>query len=174
MTDINVKESAQDAEIIETTSAEVVEEVTSKEVIKFSKFEIKVLFNPALDGVKLNDINKEDRVKLIKLKISLGKIAKELEEYEKTVVESFKDEAYKNLETKAQETEATEEIKEEFKKLQDEITTKVNEICIEEYNKEVSIESEYICEETFFQAISTIDLAALGGYEYLYNKLVKK
>lgn len=179
MTDIETNNTAEYAEIIDTTSAEVVKETVEttteeKESIKFSKFEIKMLFNPALDGVKLTDIEKEDRIKLIKLKIQLGKIAKELEEYDKAVVESFKDSEYTSLEEKANSTDATEEIKKEFEELQQKINTKINETCVEEYNKEIDIESEHISEDTFFKAISTVDLVGLGGYEYLYNKLVKK
>lgn len=172
MTDIDINETAVDAEIIETTSAEVVKE--TKEELTFSKFEVKVLFNPAMDGVKLIDIDKEDRIKLIKLKIELGKVAKELEEYEKTVVESFKDETYKQLEEGSTKEDATEEIKKEFKELQESITAKVNEVCVEEYNKEIHITCAAISEDTFFKFISTVDLVSLGGYEYIYNKLVKK
>lgn len=143
-------------------------------MMKFNKFEIKMLINPALEGVKLNDISKEDRIKLIKLKIQLGKISKDLQDYEKTVVDSFKDDNYTNLESKANDKEATEDDKKNFEELQKEINAKINEILIEEYNKEVEIECEPIEEDTFYNAISTVDLTALGGYEYLYNKLVKQ
>lgn len=143
------------------------------ENIKLSKFEIKVLFNPALDGMKLNDVDKEDRVKLIKLKIELGKIVRELEEFEKTLVESFKDDEYKSLEESSNKEDATEETKEEFKKLQESINKKINECAVEEYNKTVDIDFDGISEDTFYKVASTIDLAALGGYEYIYNKLVK-
>lgn len=152
-----------------------VEEIKEeKNVIKLSKFEIKMLFNPVLDGVKLTGVSKEDRISLIKLKIELGKIAKELEEFEKVVIESFKDDNYKSLEQEASKEDATEEDKENFKKLQEEVNKKINESCIEEYNKEVCIECDPISSETFFNVISTVDLTALGGYEYIYNKLVKE
>lgn len=143
-------------------------------IIKFSKFEIKMLVNPALDGVKINEVSKEDRVNLIKLKIQLGKINKELQDYEKTVIDSFKDDNYTNLESKANSSEATDEDKQKFEELQKEINSKINEILIEEYNKEVEVECEPISEETFYKTITTVDLTALGGYEYLYNKLVKQ
>lgn len=149
-------------------------EIVEENVTKFSKFEIKMLFNPAFNEIKVNEIeSKEDRISLIKLKIKFGKVAKELEEYEKEVVESFKDENYKNLESESSKEDATEEIKTEFKKLQENINVKINEVCIEEYNKEVEIEGAFISEECFYKMVSTIELTALGGYEYLYNKLVK-
>lgn len=144
------------------------------EKIKLSKFEIKVLFNPALDGVKLNDVDKDDRIKLIKFKIELGKIVKELEEFDKTVVESLKDDHYKELEEASNKEDATEKTKEEFKNLQESINKKINECAIEEYNKEVELDFDGISEDTFYKTMSTVDLTALGGYEYIYNKLVKQ
>lgn len=143
------------------------------EKIKLSKFEVKVLFNPALDGVKLNDVDKEDRIKLIKLKIELGKIVRELEEFDKTVVESLKDDHYKSLEEDSNKEDATDEVKEEFKNLQESINKKINECAIEEYNKEIELDFDGISEDTFYKIMSTVDLTALGGYEYIYNKLVK-
>lgn len=169
MTDIDIKEPVEQTE--EITSVEVIEDDNT---VKLSKFEIKVLFNPSLDGVKLNEVSKEDRIKLIKLKIELGRIAKELEDYTKTVIESFKDDEFKKLEEAAQKDNATEEDKKKFEEFQNNINTKINEVCMEEYNKIVDIKDAKISEDTFFNTISQADINTLGGYEYLYNKLVKK
>lgn len=158
----------------DVTDATIIDEVSDVNTIKFSKFEIKMLFNPVLDGAKLNEVSKEDRVKLIKLKIKLGETAKELEAFEKTVADSFKDAKYKKLEEASTSPEATDEDKAKFAELKDKLTPKMNELLVEEYNKEIEVECEGVSEETFFGALIETDLTALGGYEYLYNKLVKK
>lgn len=167
-----------DAEVIDQPTTETVvnttEETKEVESIKFAKWEVKMIFNHALSSIKINDVSKEDKRNLIKLKIELGKVQSELDAYEKSVVESLKNEEYTEGEKAAQEPDATEEVKEKFKELQTKLEKSANELCMEEYNKEISIECAHLTDETFYMIADSFDMTMLGGYDYIYNKLVKK
>lgn len=166
MTDINIT----DAEVIDQPITETTEVV---EHIKFIKWEIKMIFNGALSSIKINDLPKEDKINLIKLKIKIGKVHSELEAYEKSVVESLKDDTYTDGEKASQNKDATEEDKEKFKELQKKLEKIANETCMDEYNSEVTIECKHITDETFYKIADSFDMTMLGGYDYIYNKLVK-
>ena len=143
------------------------------EGISFSKWEVKVIFNNALASVKVNNLNAEDRINLIKLKIGLGKAAASIQEYEKTVVESLKDDTYTDAEKAAQSPEASDEDKEAFAKIQSKLEKDASEACMSEYNDAIRIPCKYLTEETFYSIAEYFDMQMLGGYDYIYNKLVK-
>lgn len=181
MTDMHITEPVG-AEVIDQSTTNEATEATEptadakKEVesIKFAKWEVKMIFNAALSSIKINNISKEDKINLIKLKIGLSKVQSELETYEKSVVESLKNDEYAEYEKAVQEVGATEEAKVKFKELQKELEKSANEICMEEYNKEVSIECAHLTDETFYMIADSFDMQMLGGYDYIYNKLVKQ
>lgn len=166
MTDINITESV-DAEVIDQPITEQVE------CIKFAKWEIKMLFNSALSSIKVNDLPKEDKINLIKLKIEIGKVHSELEAYEKSVVESLKNETYIAAEKASMTNDATDDVKEKFKELQKELEKTASETCMDEYNSEITINCKHITDDTFYVIADSFDMTVLGGYDYIYNKLVK-
>lgn len=157
------------------TDATVIEnnEEASKNMITFSKWEVKMLFHPSLSEVKITDVDKEFRANLIKLKIALGKVDEELKEYEKSVIDSLKDEKFTELEKEASKEDAREEAKDLFEELKNQVSKEANELLVPKYNETVEIECEKIDEKTFYSIVSSIELTALGGYDYLYKKLVK-
>lgn len=170
MKDIDTK-NITDVEVIDEPITKVDNEA-EVEGIKFAKWEIKMIFNTAISSVKVSDVSKEDKINLIKLKIELGKIDTQIKEYEKTVVESLKTDEYNAAEQSAQ--SGTEEDKTKFKDMQLKLEKDASEICMTLYNEEVSIECKHLSEETFYQIADLFDIQMLGGYDYLYNKLVKK
>lgn len=163
---MNVNEPI-DAEVID----QPVEEVKG---LEFAKWEIKMIFNQALSGIKVNDIKKEDKLNLIKLKIELGEYASKLQEYEKSVIDALKNDEYIQAEKAAQSADASNEVKSKFEELMHNLEKEANDTCMKEYNTIVTIDCEKLSKDVFYCIADTIQLELLGGYDYIYNKLVKK
>ena len=145
--------------------------------LEFSNWEIKALFNTALSSIKLNDIDKDEKINLIKLKIELSKITEQIHEFEKTTIESLKTKEYTDLEQTVNSVDASKEDKELFSKMQNDLDKEANAVLLEMYNTIVTVNVNKISEDTFYKIADTLDSVApvtLSGVNYIYNKLVKK
>ena len=55
------------------------QEEVKENVIKASRFEVEQLLNPFIGNIKITNLSKEDKIKVIKLKLELSKVTKEIE-----------------------------------------------------------------------------------------------
>lgn len=139
-----------------------------KMLINATKFELEQL-NQFTSTLKVNGLEKESKIKLIKLKIELSKIVKEIDEFRKTTVDSIKPDNYDELQQ-----DLTENGKQKFEEAQKELNTKFQEIVVPFYNTLVSIEFEKLTPDEYFSLMAENDLPELAGYEYVYNLLVSE
>lgn len=139
-----------------------------KMLINATKFELEQL-NQFTSTLKVNGLEKESKIKLIKLKIELSKIVKEIDEFRKTTVDSIKPDNYDELQQ-----DLTEKGKRKFEEAQKELNTKFQEIVVPFYNTLVSIEFEKLTPDEYFSLMAENDLPELAGYEYVYNLLVSE
>ena len=137
-------------------------------LINATKFELEQL-NQFTSTLKVNGLEKESKIKLIKLKIELSKIVKEIDEFRKTTVDSIKPDNYDELQQ-----DLTEKGKKKFEEVQKELNTKFQEIVVPFYNTQVSIEFEKLTPDEYFSLMADNDLPELSGYEYVYNLLVSE
>ncbi len=142
-------------------------------IIKASRFEIEQQLNNFLGNLKIEGLSGAGKYSLVMLKIELSKIAKEIEDFRKTTIESIdKPKGYTELEVKPV-SERTDEEKETFKKLQEEYNDKFTEVALPYFNEVVEIPFNFITEDDFKHIVEHNELNVLFGYEYIYNKLVK-
>lgn len=154
---------------------ESTEEVKDK-VIEVTRFEVEQLLNTFIGSVKINGLSSEDKIAIIKFKLELSKVIKEIEEFRKTTIDSLeKPEKYDELKESAEKEGADEETKKLFKEVETEYNAKFSEIAIPYYNASVAIPFEGITEDGFFNIVANNNTELLVfGYEHLYDKMVKK
>lgn len=140
----------------------------SVNVIEATRFELEQL-NQFTSTLKVTGLEKESKVKLIKLKIELGKIVKEIEEFRKTTVDSIKPDGFDELQQ-----DLSEKGKKKFEKEQEELNKKFQEIMVPYYNVKIGLEFEKLTSEDYYILVGANELPELGAYEYIYNLLVQK
>lgn len=151
-----------------------VESVEVKE-IKASRFEIEQQLNNLVGSIKVKDMSKDGKLAMVKLKLELSKVMREIEDFRKTTIESInKPEKLDELKEAAAKEDATDEIKAMFKEIETEYNKEFAEVAIPYYNNIVSLPFDFISEDDFYTIVSNNDLEALFGYDYLHSKLVKK
>jgi hypothetical protein len=144
--------------------------------IEVTRFEVEQLLNTFVGNIKINGLSAEDKIAIIKFKLELSKVIKEIEEFRKTTIESLeKPEKYDELKESAEKEGADEETKKLFREVETEYNKKFSEVAIPYYNASVSIPFEGITEDAFFNILTNNNTELLVfGYEHLYDKMVKK
>lgn len=143
--------------------------------LKASRFEIEQQLNQYIGNLKVEGLSADAKLALVKLKIELSNVTKEIEEFRKQTIESInKADNFDELREAAQKEDATEEEKQAYKKVEDEFNNKFVEIALPYFNETVEIPFDYISKEDFYELVKHNDVNVVFGYEYIYNKLVKK
>lgn len=146
----------------------------NNETLKASRFEIEQQLNLYIGNIKVEGLSKEAKLALVKLKLELSDIVKDIEAFRKKTVESIdKPENFDELKAAAEKEDATEEDKKAYKEAETEFNTKFAEIAVPYFNEIVEIPFEHISKEDFYKLVENNDTNVIFGYEYLFNKLVK-
>ena len=147
------------------------QEEVKENVIKASRFEVEQLLNPFIGNIKITNLSKEDKIKVIKLKLELSKVTKEIEDFRKTTVESLdKPENFEKLKEGA-----SEEDKKAYKEVEAAYNMKFSEVAIPYYNTYIDIKADHISEDAFFSIVADNNMdMAVFSYEQLYKQLVNK
>lgn len=142
--------------------------------LKATRFEIEQQLNQYIGNLKVEGLSADAKLALVKLKIELSNVTKEIEEFRKQTIESInKADNFDELREAAQKEDATEEEKQAYKKVEDEFNNKFVEIALPYFNETVEIPFDYISKEDFYELVKHNDVNVVFGYEYIYNKLVK-
>lgn len=146
-----------------------------KKVLKASRFEIEQQLNQYIGSLKVEGLTSKAKLALVKLKIEMSKVVEDLDNFRKKTLESIdKPENYNELKSAAEKEEATKEDKEAWSKVEKEYNEKFAEVALPYFNEVVELPFDYITEEDFYTLVEHNDVNVVFGYEYVYNKLVKK
>lgn len=145
-----------------------------KKVIKATRYEIESQLNNFVGSIKVNGLDKDCKLALVKLKIKLGEIVEEISEFRKKTVEgTIKPEGYDNLKQKVIYNKATNEEKAEFNKIENEYNKELGDILLPYLNETINVEFDGITEDDFWKIVENSEVDIIFGYEYLKKKLVK-
>ena len=151
------------------------EKKKKKKVLKASRFEIDQQLNQYIGSLKVEGLTPKAKRELVRLKIEMTKVVEELNEYRKKTIESIdKPESYDELKEKANAEGATQADKDAYSKVEEEYNKKFAEIALPFFNEIVELPFEGISEDDFYALVEHNDVNVIYGYEYIYNKLVKK
>lgn len=151
------------------------ENTEEKKVLKASRFEIEQQLNQYVGSLKVEGLSSKAKLALVKLKLELSKVANEIDDFRKKTLESIdKPENYDKLKEAASKENATKEDKEAWSKVEKEFNDKFVEVALPYFNETVELPFDYITEEDFYTLVEHNDVNVIFGYEYVYNKLVKK
>lgn len=151
------------------------ENTEEQKVLKASRFEVEQQLNQYIGNIKVEGLSGKAKLALVKLKIELSKIVDAISDFRKKTIESIdKPDNYDELKAKAESEDATTEDKEEWHKAENEFNNKFAEIALPYFNETVEIPFDYITEDDFYTLVEHNDVNVVFGYEYIYNKLVKK
>lgn len=143
--------------------------------LKVSRIEVEAQLEQFIGNIKVEGLSPKAKLSLVKLKIALSKIKEENDEFRKNTISSIdKPEGYDELETSINDGKASEEDKATFEKLKEEYNKKFISIAEPYFNEIVTIPFELLEESDFEELVSHNDVNMIYGYEYIYNKLVKK
>lgn len=143
--------------------------------LKATRYEIEQQLNQYIGNIKVEDLSTDSKLALVKLKIELSKVISEIEEFRKKTIDSIeKPDNFDELRENAQKEGATKEDKEIWEKVEKEFNNKFVEIALPYFNEVVELPFDYISEEDFYTLVKHNDANLIFGYEYIYNKLVKK
>lgn len=146
-----------------------------KKVLKASRFEIEQQLNQYVGSLKVEGLTSKAKLALVKLKIELSKVVEDLDNFRKKTLESIdKPENYDELKENASKEDATKEDKEAWSKVEKQYNDKFVEVALPYFNETVELPFDYITEEDFYTLVEHNDVNVVFGYEYVYNKLVKK
>ena len=145
------------------------------EELKISRIEAEQQLNQFVGNLKVEGMSADARLALVKLKLELTKLIKENDEFRETTRDSIEKPAnYDKLEKASNTDNATQEDKDAFKTVQEEYNKKLIEVLYPYLSAEVTLPFDYISEEDFYELVKHNDVNIVYGYEYIYNKLVKK
>lgn len=140
-----------------------------------SRFEIEQQLNQFIGNLKVEGMSTEGKKSLVRLKLKLTEILKDIEQFRKTTLDSIdKPENYDELKEAASKDNATEEVKAKFAEAEKEYGNKFGEIALPYFNEIVTMPFDFISESDFDALVEHNDINLVFGYEYIYNKLVKK
>lgn len=143
--------------------------------LKATRFEIEQQLNQYIGNIKVEGLSKEAKLALVKLKLEMSDVVKDIEEFRKTTIESIdKPDNYDELKEKASSEDATQEDKDKWNKVEQEYNKKFVDIALPYFNEEVSLPFDFLSKEDFYKLVENNDVNVIYGYEYIYNKLVKK
>lgn len=147
---------------------------TEKKVLKATRYEIESQLNNFVGSIKVNGLDKDCKLALVKLKIKLGDITEEITEFRKKTVDgTAKPEKYDELKQKINDNKATDEDKTEFGKLEAEYNKELADILLPYLNETIDVEFDGITEDDFWKIVENSEVEIIFGYEYLKKKLVK-
>ena len=145
------------------------------EELKISRIEAEQQLNQFVGNLKVEGMSSDARLALVKLKLELTKLIKENDEFRETTRDSIEKPAnYDELEKASNTDNATQEDKDAFKTVQEEYNKKLIEVLYPYLSAEVTLPFDYVSEEDFYELVKHNDVNIVYGYEYIYNKLVKK
>lgn len=151
------------------------ENTEEKKVLKASRFEIEQQLNQYVGSLKVEGLTSKAKLALVKLKIEMSKIVEDINDFRKKTLESIdKPENYDELKAAAEKEEATKEDKEAWSKVEKEYNEKFAEVALPYFNEVVELPFDFLTEEDFYTLVEHNDVNVVFGYEYVYNKLVKK
>lgn len=151
------------------------ENTEEKKVLKASRFEIEQQLNQYVGSLKVEGLTSKAKLALVKLKIEMSKIVEDINDFRKKTLESIdKPENYDELKSAAEKEEATKEDKEAWSKVEKEYNEKFAEVALPYFNEVVELPFGFLTEEDFYTLVEHNDVNVVFGYEYVYNKLVKK
>ena len=151
------------------------ENTEEKKVLKASRFEIEQQLNQYVGSLKVEGLTSKAKLALVKLKIEMSKIVEDINDFRKKTLESIdKPENYDELKSAAEKEEATKEDKEAWSKVEKEYNEKFAEVALPYFNEVVELPFDFLTEEDFYTLVEHNDVNVVFGYEYVYNKLVKK
>lgn len=151
------------------------ENTEEKKVLKASRFEVEQQLNQYIGNIKVEGLSGKAKLALVKLKIELSKIVDAISDFRKKTIESIeKPENFDELKAESEKEDATEETKQAYKKMEEEYNKKFAEVAIPYFNETIEIPFDYITEDDFYTLVEHNDVNIVFGYEYIYNKLVKK
>lgn len=143
--------------------------------LKATRFEIEQQLNQYVGNIKVEGLSKEGKLALVKLKLEMSDVVKDIEEFRKTTIESIdKPDNYDELKEKVSSEDATQEDKDEWNKVEQEYNKKFVDIALPYFNEEVLLPFDFLSKEDFYKLVENNDVNVIYGYEYIYNKLVKK
>ena len=151
------------------------ENTEEKKVLKASRFEIEQQLNQYVGSLKVEGLTSKAKLALVKLKIEMSKVVEDINNFRKKTLESIdKPENYNELKSAAEKEEATKEDKEAWSKVEKEYNEKFAEVALPYFNEVVELPFDFLTEEDFYTLVEHNDVNVVFGYEYVYNKLVKK
>lgn len=151
------------------------ENTEEKKVLKASRFEIEQQLNQYVGSLKVEGLTSKAKLALVKLKIEMSKVVEDINDFRKKTLESInKPENYDELKSAAEKEEATKEDKEAWSKVEKEYNEKFAEVALPYFNEVVELPFDFLTEEDFYTLVEHNDVNVVFGYEYVYNKLVKK
>lgn len=147
----------------------------NNEILKASRFEIEQQLNLYIGNIKVEGLSKEAKLSLVKLKLELSDVVRDIEEFRKKTLESIeKPENFDKLKEAAEKEDATEEDKKAYKEAENEYNNKFAEVAIPYFNEIIELPFTHISKEDFYKLVENNDVNVIYGYEYIYNKLVKQ
>lgn len=151
------------------------ENTEEKKVLKASRFEIEQQLNQYVGSLKVEGLTSKAKLALVKLKIEMSKVVEDINDFRKKTLESIdKPENYDELKSAAEKEEATKGDKEAWSKVEKEYNEKFAEVALPYFNEVVELPFDFLTEEDFYTLVEHNDVNVVFGYEYVYNKLVKK
>lgn len=143
--------------------------------IKASRFEIEQQLNQFIGNLKVEGMSSKGKLALVKLKIEMSKVIDEIDNFRKKTLASIeKPKDYDKFEEASKKENATDEDKNAFKSLEKEYNDKFAEVAIPYFNDIVTLPFDFISESDFEALVEHNEVNVIFGYEYVYNKLVKK
>ena len=144
-------------------------------VLKASRFEIEQQLNQYIGNLKVEGLSSDAKLAIVKLKIELSKVVGQISDFRKKTLESIeKPENYDTLKATAEKEDATEEDKKAWKEAEEQYNQKFIDIALPYFNEVVELPFDYITEQDFYTLVEHNDVNVVFGYEYVYNKLVRK
>lgn len=151
------------------------ENTEEKKVLKASRFEIEQQLNQYVGSLKVEGLTSKAKLALVKLKIEMSKVVEDINDFRKKTLESIdKPENYDKLKEDASKEDATKEVKEAWSKVEKQYNDKFVEVALPYFNETVELPFDFLTEEDFYTLVEHNDVNVVFGYEYVYNKLVKK
>ena len=142
--------------------------------LKATRYEIDQQLNRYIGNLKVDGLSSEAKLALVKLKIEMTDIVKEIDEFRQKTIDSIqKPDNYDKLKEAASKEGATEEDKKVFAEAEARYNNAFAEIALPYFNEVVELPFDYITKEDFYTLVKNNDVNVIFGYEYVYNKLVK-
>lgn len=148
---------------------------TQENILKASRFEIEQQLNPFIGNLKVEGMSGDAKIALVYLKLELGKQVKAIDEFRKVTIASIdKPKNFDELKQKSESADATDEDKSAYKQVEAEFNKKFGDIALPYFNEVVEMPFDYLTDADFKVLVKNNDLTVIFGYEYIYEKLVKK